>query len=712
MDDFSSALNSCDREPIHIPGAIQPYGIMLIVDAQGVVVGQAGSDTEVLGRALFDLIGQHADVIAPKLPPTGVLVLEEILFAGQAMDGVAYKSGEHLVVELTPRDASELLDAPFLAKMETFGTQLENSISLADLANNATRVFQELTGYSRVLLYRFIDGDSGVVLGESKTDDSSSFMNHHFPATDIPKQARALYVRNKTRVIADVHYTPAPVISASTDLSEIDMSDSTLRSVSPVHIEYLKNMGVGASASMSIINDNQLWGLIACHHHEPRPLSLTTRLACQAAAATLARQIKARDDKELFRERTRLRAQEDVILTRLGSDERLSDFFANSGDDLAALLQADGFAAAQGGEIFCAGNCPDPVDVRAIADHVRRPAAIRPTTTSNLSSQMPAAEAFSDLASGLIAVTMSTEVPTILMWFRAEQLQVVKWAGNPHKDVAHSPDAILRPRTSFEAWSESVKGRSREWSHAEIESAIRLVKLMLEARNNRRMRQLNKELTTSLKENQILVEQKDYLLKEVNHRVQNSLSLVAAFLRMQSRAANSPEVKEQLEQAEHRLMAVGLVHRRLYQDDSARVVDLSRYFHELMGELMTTMDREWESQIETDFAPILISTDKAVRLGLVVNELVVNASKYAYEGRPGPLLIQLTQFRDQVRLIVADRGKGDAGKTQGTGFGSRMLTTLVQSLDGSMDQEDNLPGLKVTVTTPLMGPDEQVGTPL
>src|SRR5690606_41358802 len=218
-----------------------------------------------------------------------------------------------------------------------------------------------------------------------------------------------------------------------------------------------------------------------------------------------------------------------------GPDSSLTRLFAQSGQDLAKLLDADGFAAVQGKDLYCTGACPTDAEIRGIAEHVRVPALTKPISTRQLAQHYPPAETFTETASGLLAVTMSTEVPTILMWFRAEQLQTVKWAGNPHKDVAHSPTATLMPRSSFEAWSESVRGRSRDWSHAQVESAGRIVRLMLEARNNARVRQLNRELTVTLRENESLIEQKNYLLKEVNHRVQNSLYMVAAFLHMQGR---------------------------------------------------------------------------------------------------------------------------------------------------------------------------------
>lgn len=227
-----------------------------------------------------------------------------------------------------------------------------------------------------------------------------------------------------------------------------------------------------------------------------------------------------------------------------------------------------------------------------------------------------------------------------------------------------------------------------------------MVRLMLEARNNRRMRKLNRELTTTLKENESLIQQKDFLLKEVNHRVQNSLSLVSAFLRMQARNAD-PQVSEQLAQAEHRLTAVGLVHRRLYQDDSLEIIDLSRYLEELVGELQTAMDPAWNQHINLDLAPMLIETERAVSVGLIVNELLTNSVKYAYSGKPGPLTVSLEQHRETFRLIVSDRGKGHKGEIEGTGFGSRMLAALVDRLNGTMDHEDNRPGFRTIVAAPI-----------
>ncbi|WP_410216895.1 histidine kinase dimerization/phosphoacceptor domain -containing protein [Paracoccus sp. (in: a-proteobacteria)] len=697
-------LSACDKEPIHIPGSIQSFGHMLIVDrASATVVGAAGErdswSRECLEQPLAHVLGGAFSDLDPGAVKTLPQVLPAVRHDGLACDAVAYRSGEHVVIEMSPCLQNAVLNAGFLSQLEQFGMTMERASNLTDLYRRAAQLFRDLTGFDRVMIYRFLEDEAGVVVGEARSEQVSGFMNHHFPATDIPRQARALYVRNRVRSIADVEASVLPITGTRPGIEGIDLSDSMLRSVSPVHLHYLRNMGVGASASMSIVKDGALWGLVACHNATPRIMGLTTRLACQSMADSLSRQIKLREETELYRERIRLRAHEDMVLSRLGPDDTLAQFFEQAAGDLQGLVSADGFAAVQGQDLFVHGSCPETEDLRALADHICPLSSIRPFVSTCLSKDYPAGEAFQDRASGLLSVTMSTEVPTILMWFRAEKLQLVTWAGNPHKNQPATPGATLEPRASFEAWSQEVRGCARNWTAAETESVSRLVRMMLVARNNTRIRQLNAELRTTLKENESLIRQKEFLLREVNHRVQNSLALVASFLRMQGRLA-SPEVRVQLEEAQNRLTAVSLVHRRLYQDDSSEIVDLSIYLDDLMKELKASLDGDWGALIHTDFAPILISTDHAVSLGLLLNELIANAAKYAYGGRPGPISVSLRQTRDQLRLEVSDQGIGQDGTTKGTGFGMRMVQALVDRLEGTVTVENNHPGLCVIITAP------------
>ncbi len=698
-------LTGCDAEPIHVPGSIQPFGLMLVADAESqTIVGHAGlPETERLtGRRLADIIGPVAGTLGAEVPATGLHVIGKLPVGSETLDAVAFRTGPHLVVELTPEGDHRQVSAAFLSQLDALGASLDRSSTVSDLCRQAARIFQDLTGYGRVMIYRFVDDDAGMVIGESINDGSGSFLNHHFPASDIPKQARALYVRNRVRVIPDVGYAPQPIVGETLKPGAIDLSDSTLRSVSPVHIAYLKNMGVAASASMSIVKDGVLWGLVACHHHEPRDLSLTTRLACQAMATSLARQIKLREDGEFYRARVSLRSREEDILAALGSGQSPTELFGRVGADIARLFQANGFAAVQGEDSFVHGVAPEPEELAGLVEHVRLRHPAQPFATATLSASYAPGAAFSERASGVLAVRLPGDSPMTLLWFRPEQVQQVMWAGNPHKDQPSTPGAVLTPRASFDAWSESARGRSDDWTNAQIESAGRLARMLVELRAHRRTRQLNSDLSIALKENEALLQQKMLLMHEVNHRVQNSLAVVASFLRLQQRAVPD-DARSHLKDAERRLMAVALVHRRLHQDERVEIVDLARYLESLGEELLGSMDGDWQREVQFSLAPVLIGTDRAVSVGLILNELLTNAAKYAYGGKAGPIAITLDQHRDTFRLVIADLGPGTDGETKGTGFGSRLVAGLVERLGGRIEQTNTAPGLSVTVTAPLKG---------
>lgn len=693
-------LSACDREPIHVPGAIQPHGLLLIAEPDLTVVGGAGDvegrlAPDWLGRSLPELLGRPLPELLGTEPPTETVPLGAVP-AGEGLEAAARFQDGRWLVQLEPRSSAWSDAATLLAWLDGAGALLERAADLRDLCGRAAEVFREITGFDRVMVYRFLDDGAGVVVAEARDPALGSFLNHHFPASDVPQQARALYVRNRVRVIPDVDYLPAPIRPEG--LRDLDLSDVDLRSVSPIHLRYLQNMGVRASASVSIVKDGLLWGLIACHHRAPRTLPYAERLACRALGGGLARQVRAKEEAESYRERLRLRAAEDVVTGRLLAEADLAGLIAESAGELQRMLAADGFAAVLGRELTCVGRCPDRADVREVAAFVRGGGA-GPIHTDALATLLPEAAPYADLASGLLAVVVSGDEPLILLWFRAEHREVVEWAGNPHKAVTVRPGETLSPRASFEAWTEEVRGRARPWTLNEIDAVQRLVRALFEARQTRRIRDLNRELSATIADKESLLVQKDYLLKEVNHRVQNSLQIVSAFLAMQARAARDPALTEHLEEAQRRLSAVALVHRRLYSDDSVQIVDLARYLEELIADTRTALGPEWAAGLVVDLAPVTVPVDSAVNVGLVLTELVINASKYAYDGLPGPLAISLEQHRNRFRLIVADRGHGKAGGRQG--FGTRMLNAMVERLDGTIEETGNRPGLRVIVTAPI-----------
>jgi len=717
-------LTDCDREPIHIPGSIQPHGLILIVDAatRRVIAGAgalepAFGDTW-LDASIDDLVWPDGgapsfDAATPGVIGTGAAAGPGMDAGAGAIDTAAgrfdiavHRSGDRVIVELEAA-GDPLTAGASLHWLETTAGAFERAVDVAALCRRAAVAFRALTGFDRVMIYRFLDDDAGRVVAEDSDPAIGSFLNHHFPATDIPKQARALYIRNRTRAIPDIGYTPQPIRPAA--YRDTDLSDVATRSVSPIHIQYLHNMGVGASASISIVKDGQLWGLVACHHREPRLMPREIRLTASTLAGIFARQVRAKEDANAYRERLRLSSAADAILPIITGARGLRAEVRDGSAALMAMLDGDGLVFAHGNDIDGYGHCPDPRDLREIVRWLRRRPTLEPFATSSLVTQFDDADDMTASASGLLAIPLGDD-GAMLLWLRAEQVQTVEWAGNPHKAAAGGESAPLTPRASFASWTQTVRGESRGWTLEEIEAAHKLRRTIDEASRRQRIDELNDRLTRSLADKDALLAQKDLLMKEVDHRVQNSLQLVSAFLSMQARAAGPGEVAASLAEAQSRLSAVALVHRRLYRDDQIESIDLSRYLGDLIDDLRGSLGDGWGSRMNVDLAPVLVPTDRAVSVGLVLAELVINATKYAYAGEVGPIDICLDQHRRRFRLIVADQGRGvvpgaaptgAGGGTRSGGFGSRMMTAVVDRLDGEIELTDNQPGTRAILTAPV-----------
>jgi light-regulated signal transduction histidine kinase (bacteriophytochrome) len=702
-------LTACDREPIHAPGAIQPHGLVLVADAASLIVVAGAGELEKrlrgewLGHPLGDLLGQDISRRLQEVEPGpgGMIRLPSVHGTAETFDVALQRSGPFILAELEVAATETMSAADMLMALDRAATAFERTGSLGSLCDQAALTFRQITGFDRVMVYRFLDDGSGAVIAEARDPSLPSFLNHRFPASDVPQQARRLYIRNRVRVIPDVHYTPAPLRPASTATETLDMSDLTLRSVSPVHLQYMRNMGFDATASVSIVQDGVLWGLIACHNCAPRGISYEARAACRTLAGGLARQIRAKEEAEAYRERLRLRAAEDVVLSSFGRLGISADVVQEISDDLMRMLGATGFLALMPDGHASAGQVPDQAQWPALVEWLRLQGSQIPFRTHELGRQHTAAQPYADIGSGLLAVSLSGIGPGegMLMWFRAEKVQLVNWAGNPHKDTALEPGAALTPRASFSDWHETVRGRSEPWTLADVAAAARLRDGIADAFRQRDLMRLNQELDNAVRERDQLLVQKDFLMKEVNHRVQNSLQLVSSYLALQAQDSGDARVAGFLSEARRRLSAVSLVHRRLYRDDQVQTVDLGRYLEELCHDLAQSLGDGWSRQLRVDLAPLLMSADRTIDVGLILTELVINASKYAYGGAEGPLSVLVEQLGSRIRLVVADQGTGTV--QPGRGFGSTMIEMLVSKLDGTLEFTSNQPGLRAVVMLPI-----------
>lgn len=492
-------LSTCEGEPIHVPGAIQPHGVLLALDEElraamvssncGALLGVPAD--AVIGAPLAAVVGPGAAaalaglIAADATTEPLVVRLDELApragFAGQYVDVRHHRSGTRWIVELEPVSG---VGATRLTYQSTRGamTRLAHATSVRDLAGKLAAEIRGLLGFDRVMVYRFDEDWNGEVIAEEKREDLNSFLGLHYPAADIPTQARRLYTVNWTRLIVDVDYVPVPlhpVLDPVTD-APLDLSHASLRSVSPIHIEYLSNMGVRGSMSISLVVDGVLWGLVACHHYSgPHRPSHDARAAAEFLGQ-VASQLAADRERADVRERT-LAAQ--TVLARMTA--RISGNTASplvslmEDPELLTLVHATGAVLSYDGMVIRRGEVDlADDDLQLVASALEDPLAYA-TCTDRLTTLLPAL-AGRTTAAGVLRVGSAPD--RYLLWLRPEQERVVDWGGDPgNKQIAatEGPDVRLSPRRSFEKWREVVRGRSLPWAEWKLEAADALGKHLI-----------------------------------------------------------------------------------------------------------------------------------------------------------------------------------------------------------------------------------------
>ena len=710
MGDFD--LTACDREPIHIPGAVQPHGVLLVVGRDLRIEQAGGACQDFFGRSARSLIGTtfSSEAGAGGQPLSLDECSEQPAYIGEIraaggrdLDVVGHVVGGNLVLEFEEAPVRRQWGSELARTVERVGALFARAETMEGLCQTAAVQFRALSGFDRVMIYRFLPDGTGGVVAEDRVAEVSSFLNHRYPASDIPRQARELYVRNVIRVIPDVGYKPSPLVAEDHQKPPLDMSNCHLRSVAPVHLQYLRNMGVTASASISILAEGRLWGLVACHHRSPKRLSFDDRTLCSVLAASLLQQVAHLEQAELYRARLRLRACEDQLLTALGRYSFVEDALQAHTADLLQTIPAHGAAVRRENRLWTAGRCPDEADTLDLADWLIARCPEGAYSSAALAQDYAAASEFPQIASGVLAVTVSDAEPCQLLWFRAEQIQVIEWAGNPHKPMEADATGTLTPRRSFERWRETVRGRSETWSLAEVESAERIGQAVAELNRNQSINKLNETLEKALSERDSLIEQKDQLLHEGDHRIQNSLQILSSMLALQLPEIADPLVRMQLQQAQSRVHAVSAVHRRLHRTDQPHVINVEAYLTELLTDLGNSLGPEWSRELRVNTPSFTVPTEMAMSVGLIVTELVLNAAKYAYGGRPGPLEVDVVGGEERFHVRVRDHGPATE-RPQDTGFGFKLMRSLVDRLQGELRRTDAAPGFSVTVDIPLRLP--------
>jgi chemotaxis family two-component system sensor kinase Cph1 len=484
-------LSNCERELIHLSGSIQPHGMMLVLAEPRMVITQVsanvatliGCEPEALLNQPIELLGadfaqdlrraasnQH---LANLLPLRTHFTVADKRFTATVLMHRPPAGG--LVLEFEEvKEAAHRRATPHMAgRLTKMVTQLATAHSIPALADFVVREMRNLLGYDRVMVYRFDPDGHGAIIAEEKEKSLEAYLNRHYPSTDIPQRARELYLRNKVRVLVDVGYTPVPLVPRlnPTTGDDLDLSMATLRSVSPLHVQYLSNMGVKATLVASLIHDGKLWGLISCHHLSTKVIPYDLRAAVELVAEVVSTRISA---LEHFAE-----AQAEVLVRRL--EQRLLDATSTDGDWRRALFDtprqllhpvgASGAALLFDGEVHTTGDVPSTPDLRALFSHLDAEVSEPVFACSSMAKLDERFEPITPVAAGVLAVRFGTASGEYLIWFRKEQLQDITWGGDPRKAVSLDDNQQLTPRASFAAWHEQVRDTSIPWTPRETSIA-------------------------------------------------------------------------------------------------------------------------------------------------------------------------------------------------------------------------------------------------
>lgn len=694
-------LSTCDREPIHIPGLIQPHGCLLVCRPGSWTITHASENiggflsTEpdaAIGRSLKEVVGHEpfheltnalAVSAAPNLPGRIFNLAMSGLKANCAsiheFDGRALVEFEHVATSYT--------DATPLFLIKSMLTRMQQATTVADVCDIAVEQLISLIGFDRVMIYKFLHDGSGSVIAESRSADVPSFLGHHFPASDIPQQARTLYLKNWIRLISDVNAANARIVPVDAAPSPpIDLSFCALRSVSPVHIEYLRNMNVGASLSISIIVGGALWGLIACHNRSSKVVPTDIRVAAEFFGQAFSLQLQSLERVDVEHMLRSAREGLDRILAEIPPAAPLSESLTPRLDEFASFIPCDGVGLWSGDAWSSWGSCPPEAAIPSLVQTINSITHGAVYATSELLLVHGPATAYAPAASGVLVVPLSRTPGDYLFFFRKEFIHTINWAGDPNKPVAAADDgARLTPRKSFDLWRNEVRGKSRVWeSHDRFTAeAMRISLLEIVLRYNE-----------ILAEERVKAErQQRFFVAELNHRVKNALALIGALVEQSGEKHDG--LSEFIGDLEGRIRSLARAHdlaSRPGPHDIQILIEM---------ELQPFAGRE-QSTLEISGPHVILDDHAYSVLALVLHEMTTNAAKYGALSQGGSLSVQWRLLANGDCRIDWREGGGPTVHTpNASGFGHELIRRQIPfELGGTVDLNFDWGGLKATFVIP------------
>lgn len=740
-------LTNCDREAIHLIGSIQPHGVLLAADLQSRLITHASENCEsLLVKSPQQLLNSSMD---PFLTQEAISFLEDspgerkgsgeyyhsITIGGARFDASLYRSGSHGIMELEPAtDEKALHPLQPCSFARRWIERLETCDGWRDVIQTTAEEVRLVTRYDRVMVYRFSDDDHGWVAGESKRDDWEPYLNLHYPATDIPQPARRLLLLHPLRQICDVRAAEVTILArdGSEAGANLDLTNSSLRQPSSIHLEYLQNMGVGASFTASIIIQGKLWGLIACHHGAPFRLSRRLQADVITVAQLSARRLefleaRAARQHQTLRSRLESRLLHAELLVdqaeKEGPERLLVDLVRRFLEEALSLTGCDGVGFYLGGDLYLFGQTPGQETVRALLQAVREPGRGTICFSDRLVQEFPEIGLQQDDPAGaMVHVKLDGELHAVF-WFRQEAVQTVQWAGNPNKtrEAVRTGKQPISPRKSFKAWKEIHRGISRPWKPLEIESAqavgsavlarwdhfmrlraehdLEQAAAHLEDRVRERTRQV-RELSVQL--TQAEQKERDRIAQILHDDIQQMLVSMQMRLHVLSqREGLPPDSIQDLLRDLQRTMEIS---RELTTDLSPPVLRHGNFVDTLHW-LQSLMEKRHRLNVRVEAEDTIPPLSKQLQVTLfqVVRELLFNIVKHA---QTSEAIVGVRQANDALSICVEDHGRGfhvsEKPPASKGGYGTVHIEEQLAFFGGVLliDSEPNK-GCRATVRIPL-----------
>ena len=522
-------ITNCDREPIHIPGYIQPHGVLFALHESTLTIVQVSENTyEWLGLKPKEYLNQPLSILLSENEiyavrqclagdfnyvnplrielntPHGKMVVYSIVHRIGAIAILEIELGQVTAGQPNLSERDDLSYFDFYRQIKAPMEGLQKAANLDELCAQLVTNVRHTTGFDRVMIYRFNPSGHGEVIAEAIRSDLAPYLGLRYPASDIPLQARHLYTLNHLRLLPDAVYTPVAIVPTLNPITQVplDLSWSVLRSVSPLHIEYLQNMGVRASMSISLLRDRQLWGLIACHHSEPRMIPYFLRTVCEFIGQMGAFEIKAKEELEDRDYQIELNTLKASFFKSISQQSDVLDALTESPTNLLNLVGATGVVISYHEQLIVLGKTPSQDVLKPlIASLISRLETDDIVQSVCLAKDYPDAESYCKVASGLLAMAIASTENFYILWFRPEVSQTVTWAGNPNKPemVDDRGEVRLSPRKSFAAWQENVQRTALPWKLCEYEAALELRNAIIHVtlRHAAELSKLNIELERS-----------------------------------------------------------------------------------------------------------------------------------------------------------------------------------------------------------------------